>query len=213
MRRLPAAAALALFALMPAAAPAGGPAQSTATASTPVPPSVVVLDVAQVYKGHTRFKQRMEELKRERDAFEKQFIQDKQAVLARGEKLSQYKSGSAEYKEIDARMSRELAELRIKAVSKNGDLLEREGRIYYETYQEIVAAVTLLAERYNLSMVVRYDSESTDPQDRGSILKAISRDVVYQRNLDLTKLVIEQVNGPKATATPPQDKVSASERH
>lgn len=172
--------------------------ESVAPVSTP---NVVVLDVALVFKSHVRFKQRMEEVRRDIDRFDKEFAQERQTIVGQGARLKDFKSGSPEYREIEERISRELAELRIKTVSRKNELLEREGRIYHETYQQIVAAVTHLADRYGFSLVVRYDSESIDSSDGGSIFKAINRDVVHQRGLDISKLVIEQVNNPPVVAT------------
>jgi Skp family chaperone for outer membrane proteins len=175
------------------------PAAPAAANVTP-PTSVVVLDVALVFKSHARFKQRLDEVRREIDKLDGEYTRDRQAILSQGTRLSNFRSGSPEYKKIEDRMARESAELRIKTFARKNELLEREGKIYHETYREIQSAVARVAERYNISLVARYDSESTEADDRGSVLKAINREVVYQRNLDITKLVIEQVNSPTVAA-------------
>jgi len=156
--------------------------------------TTVVLDVARVFKSHAGFKQRLEAIRRDIDSLERKFGQDRQKIVAEGARLRDFRSGSPEYKRIEERIARELNELRIETVARKNELLEREGKVYFETYGEIYAAVERLAERHNISLVVRYDSDATDEHDRGSILKAINRSVVHQRNLDITTLVIEQVN-------------------
>lgn len=163
-------------------------------------PSVVVLDVALVFKNHARFKQRMAEIRQEIDRYDKEISAEQQAIAARGSRIKEFKSGSPDYKKIQDGAARELAELRIRAMSRKNEILDREGKIYYETYQEIVGAVAQLTKRHNISLVVRYNSDETDPLDRGSIFKAINRDVVFQRQLDISKLVIEQVNSPSVAA-------------
>jgi Skp family chaperone for outer membrane proteins len=204
MRLLLAAAVAAGVALLgPGPAAAQKPKVSAAPASkTVIPPtSIVVLDVALVFKSHARFKQRLDEVRREIDRLDGEYSRERQTILAQGTRLANFRSGSPEYKKIEDRMARDSSELRIKTLARKNELLEREGKIYYETYREIQAAVARVAERYNISLVARYDSDATDADDRGSVIKAINREVVYQRNLDITKLVIEQVNSPTVAAT------------
>lgn len=188
------------------AAPARVPTResSVGTTQTSATPTVVVLDVAKVFKNHARFKQRMNAIRTEVDRYDKDVAAEHQEILARGSKVKDFKSGSAEYKKIVEQADREIAELRLRAFARKRAFFDREGRIYYDTYQEVLAAVTHLAEIHNISLVLKYDSAETDPLERGSILKAINRDVVHQSHLDITNLVIERVNGLSVAAVPKQ---------
>lgn len=162
--------------------------------------TVVVLDVAKVFKNHVRFKQRMDAIRSELDVHNKEMSKEHQDIVARGSRSKDFKSGSIERKKIEDQTTRQVAELRIRDFTLKNDLFDREGKIYFDTYQEIVAAVDHLATQYNISLVLRYSSEETDPLERGSILKAINREVVYQKHLDITNLVISHVNGTTVAA-------------
>src|SRR5688500_4919238 len=148
MRRLPLFTAIAAVCLVALTARAADPLREPqfavpAASSAPAPsPSVVVLDVAFVFKNHLRFKQRMEGIRREIEDFNRDTSAERQVIFAEALRQKDFKSGSAEYKKIGDTARRKLAELQLQAVSRQNDILNREGRIYLETYQEIVAAVT-----------------------------------------------------------------------
>jgi len=46
-----------------------------------------------------------------------------------------------------------------------------------------------VAEQYNISMVLRFDSTEIDPKNPQSVAQGISRSLIIQRNLDITQLV------------------------
>lgn len=175
--------------------PRGGHVSAVVATQATAPQTIVVLDVARVFKNHVRFKQRMDAIRQSVEDHDKKMSAAHQEIMGRRAKLKDFKSGSMEYKKIEDQAAHELSELRISAVSRKSEIFDREGKIYFETYQEIVAAVALLATQHNISLVLSYSSDETDPLDRGSILKAINREVVYQKRLDITNLVISHVNG------------------
>ena len=50
--------------------------------------------------------------------------------------------------------------------------------------------VASLAQQYGIALVLRFDSESINPTDRGEVIKGVNRTVVYHHKLDLTNMVI-----------------------
>ena len=59
-----------------------------------------------------------------------------------------------------------------------------------------------IASQHGISLVLRFDSEEIDPNNRAEVIKGVNRAVVYHRRLDLTGMVSKEMNGA-ATAQAP----------
>ncbi len=172
---------------------------SSLQAQTPRAPNgpsstvVAVLDVKKVFDNHPQFKQQVEGIKREVEAFEQELEEHRVQMTREVEALKLFKPGSPEYKQKEKALAQQESNLRLRAQLKRKEVLEKEAKLYYETYQHIVSVVGEIADRYGIGLVLRYDSEEVDGSDRAEILRNVNRSVVFQRNLDLTNMVIERV--------------------
>lgn len=159
-------------------------------------PSVAVVDVAKVFKNHAGFKQKLDAMKEELKTFQSTTTNQLKALQERARQLSnQFKPGTAAYKRAEADIATSESDIRVKAKLKQKELLEREARLYYDTYQEIRGIISQLATHYGISMVLRFDSEEIDPQDLSKMQGVLNRFVIVaQPNVDLTGAVLRQVN-------------------
>ena len=62
------------------------------------------------------------------------------------------------------------------------------------------AIVESLAKEHGLSLVMRFDSSSIDPNNREEVIRGVNRGVVFHRRLDLTSLVSQALNTRTAAA-------------
>ena len=154
---------------------------------------VAVLDVAKVFKEHAQFNASMEAIKKEIEVFEEDF-RGKRESLQNQIRALQSLQGQPEFKTEEAALARKEADLQIEANQKRAEILSKEAEIYYSTYNEVVATVARLSGSYGISMVIRYDSGAIDQTDRASVIKGVNRSVVFQRDLDLTTLVLQELN-------------------
>ena len=174
-------------------APSSAAAPSNATL-------VAVVDMGQIFKNHPRFKQQLEAIKQELVAYEKQLNEQKKAITKEREKQVDLKAGSPEYKRLEEEVARRISDLQVTDQLKKKEVMEREARVFYETYQDVTREIGKLADRYGISLVLRFDSDKIDPNDRNSVLAGINRPVVFQRKLDLTQEVLQSL-GATAGAT------------
>lgn len=179
-----------------AAAPAGGGGAATGGS---VGTSVTVIDIPYIFKGHNRFKADMENFKKDVEAFEA-WARNEQTALTkvRDDILTKYRPNSDEFKAEEERLAKLTSDLQIKMNVKKREMLEKEAKIYYDTYNEIIAAVTRFCETNRISLVLRFSGDDIDANDRNSILQGVNRAVVYQRNLDISDMILKMVNGPQA---------------
>ena len=154
---------------------------------------VAVLDVAKVFKEHAQFNASMEAIKKEIEVFEEDF-RGKRESLQNQIRALQSLQGQPEFKTEEAALARKEADLQIEANQKRAEILSKEAEIYYSTYNEVVATVARLSGSYGITLVIRYDSGAIDQTDRASVIKGVNRSVVFQRDLDLTTLVLQELN-------------------
>ena len=159
---------------------------------------VAVLDVAKVFKENSVFDQRMNAIKDEAERFKSQMQAEEQSVQQDAERLKEFNPGSAEYKQLEGELEQRTAKMRTLARQTQTDLLTREAKIYYDTYMEMQKVVASIADQYGITLVIRFDSGPIDPDNRGDVVKGVNRNVVFQKNLDLTNMVIEKMASASA---------------
>jgi Skp family chaperone for outer membrane proteins len=162
--------------------------------------NVALVDISQVFKNHERFKMRTEEIRKEIKDYEAQMNEKRKVLTEKRNGLTNFKVGSPEYERLEAEIAREITNLEVEVNSKRRDILEREAKVYYETYLEVQNAVTAFCSRHNISLVLRFDGESIDPNDRASVLRGVNRAVVYQDRINITTEILKMVNVPQAAS-------------
>ena len=166
--------------------------------------TVAVIDIPKIFKNHARFNAAITDIKKDIDAYKQFVAQQQKALRAEREKLEQFKPGTREYKEIEERIARMSMEAQLESAKRQKAFMEREAQEYYRTYKEIEAAVADFAARNRIGLVVRYSSQDIDPTKRESIMQGINRFVVFQNHLDITQIILDQLN----RGTPPVPSIS-----
>ncbi len=154
---------------------------------------VAVLDVAQVFKDNTVFNQRMEAIKIEAEQFKAKMEAEQASIRQEAERLNEYTPDSDEFRQLEGELEQRTAQLRTVARQTNTDMLNREATIYYDTYSQMQEVIASIAAEYNITLVVRFDGGPIDRTNRGEVIKGVNRNVVYQKNLDLTNMVVERM--------------------
>jgi Skp family chaperone for outer membrane proteins len=179
---LAASAAFPLSAQQPAAPP-----------QTPDAVLVAVIDVDYVFEHHAVFQQRLEWIRQQAKGYDAELAQRRREFAQKGEELEKLSPGSPDYRRLEEELARELSALQVQVQLRRKELLSQEAKSYYEAYNDVLRAVADVADRRRISLVLRFDRDNIDPRDRGSVLNGVSRGVVFQRNLDVTQLVLDQI--------------------
>jgi hypothetical protein len=79
--------------------------------------------------------------------------------------------------------------------------MEREAQVYYNTFLEVSNAVQYYAQQHDIGMVLRFNGDTIDPNNREDILRAINKPVVFQNNVDITPDVLTLLNRGGTPAT------------
>ena len=155
---------------------------------------VAVVDVGYIFKNHQTFKGKMEGMKTEMAGIEESLKTKREQIAKLEATKEQYELGSEEYKQIDENVAREKANFNLEMNRLRKDFLEREAKVYYETFIQVDKAVAYYAQRQNIGLVLRFNGESPDPNRREEILRAINKPIVYQNSIDITPDVLSLLN-------------------
>jgi Skp family chaperone for outer membrane proteins len=182
-----AAAALSTIGILQAQAP--NPAGANAAKY-----NVAVVDISYIFKNHARFRTTMENMKKEMDGIEAELKADREKIAQNEQQRNTYNAGSAEYKKLDEEVARQMADFNLKMGRLRKDFLEREAKVYYQTYLEVTDAVKYYAKRQNIGLVLRFNGEPVDPMKRDDVLREINKPVVVQDQIDITPDVLVLLN-------------------
>lgn len=177
---------------------------------TPVAPrssgaTVAVIDISQVFEKHGQFQTQMLGLKKQVEEFEMFLRGEQKKMTTLRDDLQNYAPGSPQYKAKEEEMARVQSDLNVKMALQRKEFLEKEARIYYDTYNEVYQIVAEVSDRHGIGLVLRFNSEEMKPEDRASVLQGVNRAVVFQRNLNITNMVVGELakRYPQAVAERP----------
>jgi Skp family chaperone for outer membrane proteins len=192
----------------PPGAPTNPAARQPAAAARPasIPPGTVVavLDISYVFENHAGFKQAMDKMKQEVQQYEEKLRADNVALTKERDQLQQFKAGSQEYERLERSLADRAAKLQIDMQMKKREFLTRESKVYYEVYQEVSNAVREFAEMKGIDLVLRYNADEMNPDDRTSVLQGVNKPVIFHRNLDITREILDRLNRtPQVSQRPP----------
>ncbi len=168
------------------------------TAQAQEPGIVAILDVAAVFQKNLEFNTQMQEIKNAANDLKKQITAQQQAIQQRAVEINAMESGPDRF-EQEAALEQQQTQLKTQARQAETNLLNREAQIYYVTYQKLQSVVKAVAEANGIALVLRFDNSPVNGNVRPEVIKAVNRSVVYNRQLDLTALVTEQM-GPQVVA-------------
>ena len=160
--------------------------------------AIVVLDVAKVFKANPSFNQQIERIQSEAEKLKTEVETRQQELRAKAQNVSEnFVVNTTERKEAEATLEQEMTALRTYARQAEADLMSQEAKIYYDTYLQMQAIVATAARENGIALVLRFDSSDIDPSIRSSVVSAVNRAIVFQKDSDLTGYVIEQMNTPR----------------
>jgi Skp family chaperone for outer membrane proteins len=198
-------AAVLSLSFLVSAAVAQGPAG--VPPAQPAPPSagtrIAVLNVPEIFKKHDRFKAWMEELKRDVQAAENLVRDERKKIGDLEERLQEFQKGTQAYNDMSEDITKRKADLTVKVQIQGKQFQQRQAKIYYSVYQEILSATQYFCQQHAIDLVLQIKGDAVDPDQGESVLALIQRQVVWQDRLDITDAILRELN--KASINPPRE--------
>jgi Skp family chaperone for outer membrane proteins len=190
----PAAAAAARPQAAGAAAP-GGSANVTKY-------NIAVVDISHLFNYYYKVKNARDSMKAESEQIEVSLKAERDKITAMEQQRNMLQPGSADFKQRDEEIARQMAELNLKLNKIRKDFMERESKLYFQSYLEIVDAVKWYAGQRNIGLVLRFNRDAANPDRREEVQREINKLVVVQDQLDITLDVLALLNRDQPAAAP-----------
>jgi Skp family chaperone for outer membrane proteins len=171
---------------------------------------LAVIDVAYIFKYHTRLQTMGNDLQRDIAAAEKS-VQDERASFQKlTERLEDYKKGSPEYKSLEEELGRRQADITLKINIQKREFIEQQAKMYSTVYKELSEEVKIYCEQNGIGLVMRFNGDPADYNDPEEIFKDLNKTVIYYNPaIDITPVILKKLNenmgrAPAAAVSGPQ---------
>jgi Skp family chaperone for outer membrane proteins len=155
---------------------------------------IAVVDIPYIFKNYSRFSATAEAMKKEMETIDGNVKAERQNIAAAEQARNGFKPGTPEYKKADEELARMMAEFQLKTSKLQKDFMERQAKLYYQTYLEVVDAVNVYATSHNIGLVLRFNGEPVDANRREDVMRDINKQVVIQNQIDITPDVLMLLN-------------------
>ncbi|HEX4000827.1 MAG TPA: OmpH family outer membrane protein [Pirellulales bacterium] len=157
--------------------------------------NIAVIDIGKILKNDTKFKQEMSNLQAEVIATEKQLRNEANEIQNLMNQQKTFAAGTPDFVRLDTEITKRSADLNVQKSLKNKEFVERQSKMLFAAYRDIQDAVKEFSSRYNIGLVVQYDSSPIDNSDPQAILSGAHRSVVFVNpGLDITGDILASLN-------------------
>jgi Skp family chaperone for outer membrane proteins len=156
--------------------------------------NVAVIDISYIFNNHLRFKATKEAMKKEMETIENDLKADRSKIALLEQERNQFGAGTPDYKTRDEEVARQMAEFQLKMGKLRKDLMDREAKVYYQTYLGVLDAVKWYSRQHNIGLVLRFSGDPADPNRRDDVMREINKIIVMQDQIDITGEVLALIN-------------------
>lgn len=165
-------------------------------------PTIALLDVSKIFKGHTRFQSMMAAMRKDVQRAEGEVRAEREAIRKLQERLPSFK-GTPDYNAAEEDITRRRSELNVRVQLQRKEFLQREAKIYHVVYQEVLQEVNYYCSARNVDMVLRFNGDQGDPDSPETVLRRINKPVIWHAGrLDITGIVLNEMNRRAGGAAP-----------
>jgi Skp family chaperone for outer membrane proteins len=167
-------------------------------------PGIALVDVNYIFKNHPRFKSMMDDLKGDIDRAEQRWKTEAEKIKHDSERINDYRAGTQEYKIIEEEAARKMSDMQVRVKLEQKEFLQREAKVYFNVYTEIMQEVQYYCSVNNIGVVIRFNGDPINVEKPDDVLRGVNQQVVYySKELDITPAILNRLGPkPKANTTP-----------
>ena len=163
--------------------------------------NVALVDIGKVFKSHPVFGQQLQALKTEAEQFKAETQQLQRDLQVEAQGLQGLEPSSAEFKAEETRLAQKSAAKEVEQRGLMRELMKREARLHFDTYNEVKKVIASHCERTGIRMVLRYNSVEMDEDEPAVIMQKVNGSVVFHTNQkDITQDIVTQIVQSKAAS-------------
>jgi len=160
---------------------------------------LAVLDVGRVFRDHRKFQERLSALRAEMEEAKQTLTVRQVEIEGTQRKLNGLRPGTPEHEQTQLLLARLQTELKLYAERLQQNFAKREMTLYADVYEDVSSAVEQYARQHKIRLVLRSNEITMNPDNRNSVLGAVNRQVVFQQGLDITDVIVQQLNAGQPT--------------
>lgn len=148
-----------------------------------------------IFKHYQRFLDLTADMQRDVEAAETQLKQRRDALRALVQQLEMYDKGSPDFRQLEEQIAKEQADLQLQVNLQKKEFLEREARIFYDTYTAVTDEIRLYAESAGIKLVLRFNGDPIDRENPPEVLKELNKSIVYYSpSIDITPVILDRLS-------------------
>jgi len=188
---------LLLVSTLNAQRPGGAPSRSGAA----------LIDVGAIAQNSTKLKQQLEGLKAELEAKAAEFKKESDQGNALTEKLRKMPPNTPERKKLEEQLLKMRADFELRGKRVDQEAHEKESKLIYAMSRELHEELARYAQANGIQLILQHNTAPRELIDRQAIVQEIQKPVIYQRDSDITPMILEAMNrrgpAPGAAAKAP----------
>jgi Skp family chaperone for outer membrane proteins len=160
-------------------------------------PTTALIDVNYIIKNHQRLKAALDQYENDAKTAQSDWKTENDKITKEAESLKDLnlKPGSPDYAKAEEQIMNKRAQLQIRMTREKKDFVQREAKLYYAVYQEILQEVQYYCSAYNISLVLNFQGDKINQDNPQDILRGVQQQVVfYNKDLDITPWVLNRLN-------------------
>jgi Skp family chaperone for outer membrane proteins len=163
--------------------------------------SIALVDVGKVLKNHPVFDQQLQSLRAEAEQFKAQTQAIQQQLQQEAQSLRGLDPASDQFKSEESRLAQKSAAKEVEQRNAMRELVKREARLHYDTYQEVQGVIADYCSRKGIPMAMRFNSIEMDKNKPAVIMQKVNGAVVFHnRQWDITNDIMTQIVQMKAAS-------------
>ena len=155
---------------------------------------IAVVDVTRFFKQCDFFAEEMAKLRDEVSEFGEQMKDHARRMKDFKEERNGVTTDSAEYESLSIEIASVHESGNVEFARRKAEFLRRETDLYARVYKVMLEEIAAVAREKKITLVVRHRTQPMDRFNRDDVLKHLSKDVLFQDDIDITPDVIERVN-------------------
>ena len=167
---------------------------TTLKAQAPQGTRVALLDIEEVFENYRRYKAMLGDVRKDEEVLAAEMRGKAKAIQTMLTELKDYRPGTAAYTQLETRIAKLKADGTVQADIGRKAFIIRRAQASHAAYQEITSAVSRFSEANGINLVLAFDNREVDSANPNQVLTEINRRVVYQRSLNITQYIVDQLN-------------------
>ncbi len=168
--------------------PAGQPAPQTGAVSS----AIGVIDVGHILQNHPTLKVKMDAIKSQMEAADKEMQGKREAIIKQMEQLKDtYREGTAEYDRAEKAIADQDTAFRLELVKKRKEFEAAQAKVLYEVHGQITTLLEWLSKRDGYIVILQVSRQAVDEKKPETLDMAMSQSVLYfNKGVDVTDQVL-----------------------